>query len=126
MLHPKIKLLEVLPLLCLLLIIHHDIGLIWRRRGSKTNPSWTPVLELFLRASLDTSDKLLHYLKRAPMMQKQIDKRGELPVVVNRCPGSVSSTSPSPEVLASFPPPALRSSHGHRPSRNPEAIPSIP
>ena len=68
MLHPKTKLLKVLPLLCLLPIIHHDIRLIRRRRGSKENPSWTLVLELFLRACLDAPDKLLHRLERAPVM----------------------------------------------------------
>ena len=60
MLHPETKLFKVLPLLHLLLIVHHDIGLIRRRGGSKVDPSWALVLELFLRVCLEAPDKLLH------------------------------------------------------------------
>jgi hypothetical protein len=63
MLHPETKLFEVLPLLYLLPIVHHVIGLVRRRGGSKADPSWTTVLELFLRACLDAPDKLLHHFK---------------------------------------------------------------
>ena len=70
MLHPEMKLLEVLPLLGLLPIIHHNVGLIRRRGGSKADPSRTPMLELFLHAHLNASDKLLDRLERASMAQK--------------------------------------------------------
>ena len=67
MLHLETKLFEVLPLLSLLSIVHHDVGLVRRRGGSKADPSWTPVLELFLRVCLDALNKLLHHLERASM-----------------------------------------------------------
>jgi len=66
-LHPKVKLFEMLPVLGLFLIVHHDVGLIWIRRASKADPPWTLVLELFVRALLDAPDELLHHLERAPM-----------------------------------------------------------
>jgi hypothetical protein len=70
MLHAKTKLLEMLSLLGLFLIIHHDVGLVWRRRASKADPPWSLVLELFLRTLLDSPNELLHHLERAPMAQK--------------------------------------------------------
>jgi hypothetical protein len=82
-LHPKTKLLEVLPLFRLIPIIHHDIGLVRRSGGSKADPPWTPVLHLLLRTCLDASDELLHCLERTPVMQELIDKGGESSVVIN-------------------------------------------
>jgi len=57
------KLLEVLPFLDLLPIVHYDVRLVRGCGGSKVDPSWTPVLELLLRRRLDASDKFLHRLQ---------------------------------------------------------------
>ena len=66
-LHPETKLLEVLPLLRLLPIVHHDVGLIRRSGGSKADPPQTLVLHFLLHARLNAPDELLHCLERAPV-----------------------------------------------------------
>ena len=45
------------------------------------------MLELVVRARLDTPDKLLHCLERASMAQEQVDERGKPPVIIYRPPG---------------------------------------
>ena len=86
-LHLKANIFKMLPLLGLFPIVHHDVGLVWGRRASKADPPWTPVLELFLRVLLDAPDELLHHLERASMAQKQVDERGESPIIINSAPG---------------------------------------
>ena len=106
MLHPKSELLEVLPLLGLLTIVHHDVWLLWRRRTSKADSPRAPVLELFPRMLLYALDELLHRLDRASVAQEQVDQGRESPVLLNRTlgPGLVSLTDsrcPGPIILAS-------------------------
>ena len=106
MLHLETKLFDVLPLLRLLPIIHHDVGLIWRRGGSKADPAWTPVLELLLCACLNTLDELLNCLERASMAQEQIDERGKPIVMIHR------PSSPGLVCLAAARGPSLVSTAG--------------
>ena len=70
MLHLKAELFEVLPLLGLLTIVHHDVRLLWRRGTSKMDPPRALVLELFPRALVYAPDELLHHLDYAPVAQK--------------------------------------------------------
>jgi len=95
MLHPKAKLLEMLPLLGLLPIVHKDVRLGWVGGGPDADPVGAPVLHLLLRARLDTPDELLDGLERPPVTQKQVNEGGESPVVIHDlpCPGLASTTT---------------------------------
>jgi len=70
MLHPEVKLLEMLPFLGLLPIVHKDVRLGWVGGGPDADPVEAPVLHLLLRARLDALDELLDGLERPPMMPK--------------------------------------------------------
>ena len=87
MLHPKAKLLKMLPLLSLLPILHKDVRLGWLGGGPDADPVGAPVLHILLRARLDASNELLDGLERPPMMQKQVNEGGESPVVIHGLPG---------------------------------------
>jgi len=82
MLHLEVKLLKMLPLFGLLPIIHKDVRLGRVGGGPNADPIWAPVLHLLLRARLDALDELLDGPERSPMMQKQVNKGGESPVVI--------------------------------------------
>ena len=66
MLHPEVKLLEMLPLLGLLPIVHENVRLGWVGGGLDADPVGAPVLRLLLRARLNTPDELVDRLERPP------------------------------------------------------------
>ena len=63
MLHPEAKLLEMLPLLGLLPIVHTDVRLGRVSGGPNADPVGAPVLHLQIGARLDAPDELLDGLK---------------------------------------------------------------
>ena len=69
------KLFEMLPILGLFLVVHHDVGLILRCRASKADPPGAPVLKLFHCALLDAPDEILHHLGRP---RRSLDEGGEI------------------------------------------------
>ena len=70
MLHPEAKLLEMLPLLGLLPIVHKDVRLGRVGGGPNADPVGALVLHLLIGARLDTPNELLNSLERPPVAQK--------------------------------------------------------
>ena len=75
MLDSKAELLEMLPLLGLLLVVHHNVWLLWRHGTSQADLPRAPVLEIFLRAFLYPPYELLHHLKRPPLWHRNWSMR---------------------------------------------------
>jgi hypothetical protein len=65
MLHSKTKLLEMLPLFCLLVVIHDNVWLVRGCGALEVDLTRAPVHELFLGALLYPPYELFHRLQRA-------------------------------------------------------------
>ena len=70
MLHPKVELLDVFPLLRLLPIVEEDVGLRRVVGGPDTDAVGAPVLHLPVGPRLDAADEVLDGLEGAPMAQE--------------------------------------------------------